>query len=72
MHRDKLSREQRYLRRRLEQLSTYNATMFKRRSVSECSTSTISSTNSTTSTGSPSSISESGKLFFELFFIYFL
>uniref|UniRef100_A0A1B0EZZ5 Uncharacterized protein n=1 Tax=Lutzomyia longipalpis TaxID=7200 RepID=A0A1B0EZZ5_LUTLO len=47
-------------RRRLEQL-TYNAALCKRRSVSECSTSTISSTNSTTSTGSPSSISESDK-----------
>uniref|UniRef100_A0A7G3B791 Putative upstream transcription factor 2/l-myc-2 protein n=1 Tax=Lutzomyia longipalpis TaxID=7200 RepID=A0A7G3B791_LUTLO len=59
-HRDQLSREQRFLRRRLEQL-TYNAALCKRRSVSECSTSTISSTNSTTSTGSPSSISESDK-----------
>ncbi|XP_055681100.1 max-interacting protein 1-like [Lutzomyia longipalpis] len=60
-HRDQLSREQRFLRRRLEQL-TYNAALCKRRSVSECSTSTISSTNSTTSTGSPSSISESDEV----------
>lgn len=58
--RDSLSREQRYLKRRLEQLD-YNVALCKRRSVSECSTSTISSTNSTTSTGSPSSLCESGK-----------
>lgn len=63
IYREQLNREQRYLRRRLESLNTsYNASMSKRRSVSECSTSTISSTNSTTSTGSPSSISESDEV----------
>lgn len=59
--RDSLSREQRYLKRRLEQL-TYSVALSKRRSVSECSTSTISSTNSTTSTGSPSSLCESDEV----------
>uniref|UniRef100_A0A336MJL5 CSON001583 protein n=1 Tax=Culicoides sonorensis TaxID=179676 RepID=A0A336MJL5_CULSO len=61
--RDQLSRKQKNLRRRLEQLSnSYLTSMYKRRSVSECSTSTISSTNSSVSTGSPSSISESDEV----------
>merc|ERR1711976_1093151 len=45
-HRDNLLREQRYLRRRLELLSTQVDAIHKRRSVSECSTSTVSSTHS--------------------------
>ena len=52
-HRENLLREQRYLRRRLELLSTQVDAIHKRRSVSECSTSTVSSTHS--------SHSESGK-----------
>ncbi|PSN50025.1 Max-interacting protein 1 [Blattella germanica] len=52
VHKEHLHREHRYLRRRLEQLNAHNA-LSKRRSVSECSTSTISSTNSSSS-GSPS------------------
>lgn len=51
--RENLLREQRYLRRRLELLSTQVDAIHKRRSVSECSTSTVSS--------SYSSHSESGK-----------
>merc|ERR1712088_1121828 len=43
---DLLHREQRYLRRRLELLSNQVDTIYKRRSVSECSTSTVSSTHS--------------------------
>ena len=54
LHKDNLNREQRYLRRRLELLSNQVDTIYKRRSVSECSTSTVSSTHS--------SHSESGKL----------
>lgn len=56
---DSLNREQRYLLRRLDQLGT-SVPMNKRRSVSECSISTVSSTNSTT--GSPSSLCELGEL----------
>ncbi len=52
-HRDNLLREQRYLRRRLDLLSTQVDAIHKRRSVSECSTSTVSSSHS--------SHSESGK-----------
>lgn len=52
-HRENLQRDQRYLRRRLELLSTQVDAIHKRRSVSECSTSTVSS--------SQSSHSESGK-----------
>lgn len=68
VQRDQLSRKHLSLKRRLEQLHTcsnavdINA-LYKRRSVSECSSSTISSISSISSlsTGSPSSISESGK-----------
>ncbi|CAH0552906.1 unnamed protein product [Brassicogethes aeneus] len=56
---DQLSREQRYLKRRFEQLATHYA-MSKRRSVSECSSSTVSSSHSTASSA-PSPISESGE-----------
>lgn len=52
---DSLNREQRYLLRRLDQLRN-SVPMNKRRSVSECSISTVSSTNSTA--GSPSSLCE--------------
>jgi len=45
-HRENLLREQRYLRRRLELLSTQVDAINKRRSVSECSTSTVSSSHS--------------------------
>merc|ERR1712012_343094 len=45
-HRENLLREQRYLRRRLELLSTQVDAIPKRRSVSECSTSTVSSSHS--------------------------
>ncbi|KAJ8921745.1 hypothetical protein NQ315_010655 [Exocentrus adspersus] len=59
LYKEQLSREQRYLKRRLEQLSIHFA-MSKRRSLSECSSSTISSNHSTTSFSSaPSPISES-------------
>ncbi|XP_019864682.1 max dimerization protein 1 [Aethina tumida] len=61
-YKDQLSREHRYLKRRFEQLSTHHA-MSKRRSVSECSSSTVSSTHSTTSHSSaPSPISESDEV----------
>lgn len=57
VYKEQLNRERRYLRRRLEQLSSYH----KRRSVSECSSSTVSSSHSTTSHSSaPSPISETG------------
>lgn len=46
---DNLSREQRYLRRRLELLSTQVDAIHKRRSISESSTSTVSSIQSHTS-----------------------
>ena len=52
---DSLNREQRYLLRRLDQLRN-SVPMNKHRSLSECSVSTVSSTNSTT--GSPSSLCE--------------
>merc|ERR1711944_146274 len=55
-HKDNLLREQRYLRRRLELLSTQVDAIHKRRSVSECSTSTVSSSHS--------SHSESGRSIF--------
>ncbi|XP_056648147.1 max dimerization protein 1-like [Diorhabda sublineata] len=60
---EQLSREQRFLRRRLEQLSVDFA-MSKRRSVSECSSSsTLSSSYSNTSFSSaPSPISESDEV----------
>ena len=75
-HKDQLRREQRYLGRRLEQLGgSYAAAlamnhqpMSKRRSVSECSTSTVSSTSSVSSSHSVSSISESGESVRPLFF----
>lgn len=57
LYKEQLHRERRYLRRRLEQLSSYH----KRRSVSECSSSTVSSSHSTASHSSaPSPISETG------------
>lgn len=64
IQKENLSREQRYLRRRLEQLGSVHT---KRRSVSECSISTVSSTNSSRSSSSapassPSSISESDEV----------
>ncbi|XP_054259645.1 max dimerization protein 1-like isoform X1 [Macrosteles quadrilineatus] len=66
IQKEHLSREQRYLRRRLEQLGSLYT---KRRSVSECSISTVSSTNSSRSSSSvpvsapsPSSISESDEV----------
>lgn len=46
---DNLLREQRYLRRRLELLSTQVEAIHKRRSLSECSTSTVSSSHSSNS-----------------------
>jgi len=48
-HRENLLREQRYLRRRLDLLSTQVDAIHKRRSVSECSTSTVSSSHSSNS-----------------------
>lgn len=63
LYKEQLSREQRFLRRRLEQLNAHRHTT-KRRSVSECSSSTVSSSHSTLSHSSaPSPISESGKYF---------
>ncbi|XP_074025302.1 max dimerization protein 1 [Leptinotarsa decemlineata] len=62
VYKEQLSREQRFLARRLEQLSLHFA-MSKRRSVSECSSSTMSSSYSTTSFSSaPSPISESDEV----------
>merc|ERR1712018_879423 len=49
VHKDNLHREQRYLKRRLEVLSNQVDSIYKRRSVSECSTSTVSSTHSSNS-----------------------
>jgi len=49
VQRDKLYREQRYLHRRLDQLTGQINTMYKRRSVSECSTSTASSSSTSSS-----------------------
>lgn len=48
-NKDNLLREQRYLRRRLELLSTQVEAIHKRRSLSECSTSTVSSSHSSNS-----------------------
>jgi len=47
---ESLFREQRYLKRRLEQLNTHMTNLQKRRSLSECSSSTASSTSSTSET----------------------
>lgn len=58
MHKDTLSREHRYLRRRLEQLTT-TVNVNKRRSVSESSNYTTASGASTTSTSSACSTSSS-------------
>lgn len=59
VYKDQLNREQRYLKRRLQQLESLS----KRRSVSECSTSTVSSGISTASHSSaPSPISESDEV----------
>jgi len=49
VNRENLLREQRYLKRRLEVLSGQVDSIYKRRSVSECSTSTVSSTHSSNS-----------------------
>lgn len=59
VHKDQLSREQRYLRRRLEQLGAAHT---KRRSVSECSVSSTLSSASSAPASSPSSISESDEI----------
>jgi MAX dimerization protein len=48
-NKDNLMREQRYLRRRLELLSNQVDAIHKRRSLSECSTSTVSSSHSSNS-----------------------
>lgn len=61
VHKEQLHREHRYLRRRLESLNNSHIALTKRRSVSECSTSTVSSTSTNLSTGSPS-ISESDEV----------
>ena len=57
---EQLTKKQIFLKWRCEQLISYNEALSKRRSVSECSTSTISSTNSYELTRSSSSICESG------------
>jgi len=49
VRKDNMLREQRYLKRRLEVLSTQVDSIYKRRSVSECSTSTVSSNHSSNS-----------------------
>lgn len=49
INRDGLLREQRFLRRRLELLSSQVEAINKRRSLSECSTSTVSSSHSSNS-----------------------
>lgn len=59
---EQLTKKQIFLKWRCEQLISYNEALCKRRSVSECSTSTISSTNSYELTRSSSSICESGAL----------
>lgn len=62
IQKEQLSRENRILLRKLEQLSVQNS-ITKRRSISESSTSTVSSTNSSFSLGtSPFSISESDEV----------
>jgi hypothetical protein len=58
---EQLTKKQIFLKWRCEQLISYNEALCKRRSVSECSTSTISSTNSYELTRSSSSICESGE-----------
>lgn len=60
MQLEQLTKKQIFLKWRCEQLISYNEALCKRRSVSECSTSTISSTNSYELTRSSSSICESG------------
>ncbi|KAK6639560.1 hypothetical protein RUM43_007833 [Polyplax serrata] len=57
---EKLQRENRYLKRRLDNLHKQVA-LSKRRTISECSTNTISSISTNLSTGSPS-ISESDEV----------
>lgn len=73
MHKDTLSREHRYLRRRLDQLTT-TLNVNKRRSVSESSSYTTASGASTTSsacsTSSSPSISESGTNLYSFFFCF--
>ena len=64
---EQLTKKQIFLKWRCEQLISYNEALCKRRSVSECSTSTISSTNSYELTRSSSSICESGALSFRPF-----
>lgn len=59
---EQLTKKQIFLKWRCEQLISYNEALCKRRSVSECSNSTISSTNSYELTRSSSSICESGEL----------
>lgn len=59
MQLEQLTKKQIFLKWRCEQLISYNEALCKRRSVSECSTSTISSTNSYELTRSSSSICES-------------
>jgi len=49
VRKDNMVREQRYLKRRLEVLSSQVDSIYKRRSVSECSTSTVSSNHSSNS-----------------------
>jgi len=49
VRKDNMLREQRYLKRRLEVLSSQVDSIYKRRSVSECSTSTVSSNHSSNS-----------------------
>merc|ERR1712130_540839 len=51
-HKENLHREQRYLKRRLELLSSQMDAIHKRRSISECSTSTVSSIQSSTTSES--------------------
>lgn len=65
---EQLSKKQIFLKWRCEQLISYNEALCKRRSVSECSTSTISSTNSYELTRSSSSICESGAFVFSRIF----
>ena len=49
VRKDNMLREQRYLKRRLEVLASQVDSIYKRRSVSECSTSTVSSNHSSNS-----------------------
>lgn len=59
---EQLTKKQIFLKWRCEQLISYNEALCKRRSVSECSTSTISSTNSYELTRSSSSLCESDEI----------